>query len=248
MAKRTQRKDVGAWLGGNRGTVQSRFPSGASDREAQADAGGGQMEQVRAELGLGAYAAGIGAAGAIGAGVAAVKSGAAARAVNKATGKSVVVHGSSVGGLKKIEPRAGSAALPYDKAAFAWNPAAYKSKDGMSGLLWDTRSYTSKSLPDVNELRKGTVYVAKTPTKNLKKIKEASPTPGPLVDMGRVQSFKESGMYTNKPLKVVSSVDVSKYKDSAERAVELAKKIKKAGGKVPKGATKRRSYVVEDDF
>ena len=85
MARRTGRKDVGAWLGGNRGTVQSRMPSGASDREAQADAGGGQMEQVRAELGLGAYAAGIGTTAAIGAGVAAIKSGSATKVANKAS-------------------------------------------------------------------------------------------------------------------------------------------------------------------
>lgn len=54
----------GGWLGVNTGT--------SSDTTAKADAGGGQMEAVRAELGLGAYAAGVGAAATIGAGVAAV--------------------------------------------------------------------------------------------------------------------------------------------------------------------------------
>lgn len=53
----------GGWLGVDTGT---------SDTTAKADAGGGQMEAVRAELGLGAYAVGVGAAATVGAGVAAV--------------------------------------------------------------------------------------------------------------------------------------------------------------------------------
>jgi hypothetical protein len=121
MAKRTQRKDVGAWLGGNRGTVQSRMPSGASDREAQADAGGGQMEQVRAELGLGAYAAGVGAAGAIGAGVAAVKSGKVAKALNAPRGNLAAQRGLLHGTSQKFKP--GDVILPASKLSNkpVWN-------------------------------------------------------------------------------------------------------------------------------
>lgn len=52
------------WLGVDTGTF--------SDTTAKADAGGGQAEAVRAELGLGAYAAGVGAVATVGAGVAAV--------------------------------------------------------------------------------------------------------------------------------------------------------------------------------
>lgn len=45
-----------------------------TDTQLKIDAGGGQMEQVRAELGLGAYAAGVGVTAAIGAGIAAARS------------------------------------------------------------------------------------------------------------------------------------------------------------------------------
>lgn len=68
----SKQPNVGAWLGGNKGYVLS---GSNTDTSAKADAGGGQAEAVRGELGLGAYAAGVGAAGAIGAGVAAVRSG-----------------------------------------------------------------------------------------------------------------------------------------------------------------------------
>ena len=103
-------KNVGAWLGGNRGYVLS---GSNTDTSAKVDSGGGQMEAVRGELGLGAYAAGIGATAAVGAGVAAVRSGrvvnpvAAAR--NLAKGEKVVVHGTpnQLQG-RFIEPRAES--------------------------------------------------------------------------------------------------------------------------------------------
>jgi len=103
----------------------------SSDTEAKADAGGGQMEQVRAELGLGAYAFGVGAAGAIGAGVAAVKSGrvvnpvAAAR--NAVKGERVVVSGTAfpIKG-KTLQPTSGSnysAAVKNNEAlVFGFNP------------------------------------------------------------------------------------------------------------------------------
>lgn len=133
MARRFGRKDVGAWLGGNRGTVQSRMPSvgASSDTEAKADVGGGQMEQVRAELGLGAYAFGVGAAGAIGAGVAAVKSGRVvnpvAAAQNLVKGERVIVHGTAnpIKG-KTLQPTSGSnysaIAKGNEPMVFGFNP------------------------------------------------------------------------------------------------------------------------------
>lgn len=133
-------KNVGAWLGGNRGYVQS---GSNTDTSAKVDSGGGQAEAVRGELGLGAYAAGIGATAAIGAGVAgAVRSGRAAQAVNKLTGQRVIVHGTNnqLKNLKTgkplefkasgrpstrgavLEPRAGSAGSPDKPVVFGWNP------------------------------------------------------------------------------------------------------------------------------
>jgi len=137
MARKTSRKDVGAWLGGNRGTVQSRMPSvgASSDTEAKADAGGGQMEQVRAELGLGAYAFGVGAAGALAEGVVAVRSGrvvnpvAAAR--NAARGERVVVSGTprKIKGAS-LNPKLGE---ELDTAVvYSWNPRGPYSKEWLA--------------------------------------------------------------------------------------------------------------------
>jgi hypothetical protein len=205
-----------------------------------------------AAVNLGAAAAGVGAAKVAGkaaskVGSKVVESGVPARLVNKVTGQSVVVHGSATSGLSTIKPQLGSAAMPYDLAAYGWNPKAYKKSDSIKDLLWDTRSYTSKQVP--TGYREPTIYVAKTPTKNLKRISDAQPSPGPLTDLERVKGFKEAGMVTNQPLRVVDQMDVSKYEDSVERAIRLSKKIKKAGGKVPKGSTKKKSYpIIDEDF
>ena len=180
---------------------------------------------------------------------AAAKTGVPARIVNKLTGQSVVVHASGTARLPQIDPRLGSQALPYDKAAFAWDPAAYKQKDSIRNMLFDSQTY--RNTAPLGRTPEPTVYVAKTPTKNLQKIRDTTPTPGPSVDsylLNKIKGFKESGMVTNKSLKVVDSMDFSKFQDTAARATELAQKIRKAGGKVPKGSTKRRSYIVDEDF
>jgi hypothetical protein len=203
-----------------------------------------------AAVNLGAAATGVGAAKVVGkAASKVVESGVPAKVVNKVTGQSVVVHGSATSGLSTIKPQLGSAAMPYDLAAYGWNPKAYKKSDSIKDLVWDTRSYTSKQV--ATGYREPTIYVAKTPTKNLKRISDAQPSPGPLTDLERVKGFKEAGMVTNQPLRVVDQMDVSKYEDSVERAIRLAKKIKKAGGKVPKGSTNKKFYPisqVDEDF
>ena len=102
--KKSQQPNVGAWLGGNRGYLQS---GSNTDTSAKADAGGGQMESVRGELGLGAYAAGIGATAAIGAGIAAAKSGVGKRVLHKTLKRDEVFffHGSPARGLSEIKPQ-----------------------------------------------------------------------------------------------------------------------------------------------
>jgi hypothetical protein len=89
-------KDVSAWLGGNRGTVQS-----GSSTEQQVDTGGGEKDAVNSTLALGL----AGAAGLTAAGVALNRSGVLARAKNAISGQTVGLHGSPVPGLKSIDPR-----------------------------------------------------------------------------------------------------------------------------------------------
>lgn len=123
-----------------------------SDTSAQVDSGGGQMDQVRAELGLGSYAAGVGAVAAIGAGVAAVRSGRVAQAANKLTGRAVMVHGTGerlVG--NQLRPKAGSPGSPSDAMVFGWNPG---SKNSSQWLPENAANYSSRvrgeGLPDYN--------------------------------------------------------------------------------------------------
>jgi hypothetical protein len=257
------RKIVSPWLGAppaqNKQVTQAQgLARAAAETLDQTFAGGlvkagvqGNQALVKqaavnaAALGAGYIAgkAAVTAAGAV------AKTGVPARIVNKLTGQSVVVHASGTARLPQIDPRLGSQALPYDKAAFAWNPAAYKQKDSIRNMLFDSQTY--RNTAPLGRTPEPTVYIAKTPTKNLQKIRDTTPTPGPSVDsylLNKIKGFKESGMVTNKSLKVVDSMDFSKFQDTAARATELAQKIRKAGGKVPKGSTKRRSYIVDEDF
>jgi len=164
--KKSQQPNVGAWLGGNRGYLQS---GSNTDTTAKADAGGGQMEQVRAELGLGAYVAGVGATAAIGAGIAAsvgaarvagkaVQSGrvvnpvAAAR--NIISGERVVLHGSPKSGLPVLKPSTGSKTLPDQSVLFSWNPR----KPNMSNVIHSKAVRYANKFEDA-----GSIYVAKVP-------------------------------------------------------------------------------------
>jgi len=91
-------KDVSAWLGGNRGTVQS-----GSSNETQIDTGGGEKDAVTA---INAW--GLAAVGGVSiAGVGAIKSGAAARAARAVSGRntSYFVHGSPTTKIKTLDPK-----------------------------------------------------------------------------------------------------------------------------------------------
>jgi len=155
--KKSQQPNVGAWLGGNRGYVQS---GSNTDTSAKIDAGGGQMEQVRAELGLGAYVAGVGATAAIGAGIAAARSGVGARAVNKLTGQQVMIHASPTRGLTQIDPRSGSRALPKETVVFGFDTKAELFPTQGAALMPGQVHQKATS--------RGSVYVVKTPRQSVR--------------------------------------------------------------------------------
>lgn len=161
-------KNVGAWLGGNRGYVQS---GSNADTSAKADAGGGQMEAVRGELGLGAYAAGIGATAAIGAGVAAVKSGRVAQAVNKVRGQEVLIHSSPRQNLKTIFAQTSSdrtRMLPDESLSFAARPAAKGSQRYIPDYVADLQSaLRGSSVGVAGGTKPQSVYVTKAPKKTV---------------------------------------------------------------------------------
>lgn len=168
---KSKQPNVGAWLGGNKGYLRSGQQS--DQTSAVADAGGGQMESVRGELGLGAYTVGIGTTAAIVAGVAAVKSGRAAQAVNKVTGKTVVVHGSATKNLKRINPRIAPNKPEAGSVVFASRPLAESPID-MEHISRLARHYVAERSAQAAAAKgspitryEGSMYVAKVPTKTL---------------------------------------------------------------------------------
>jgi hypothetical protein len=144
----------------NKGYLRSGEQS--DQTSAKVDAGGGQMDAVRRELGLGAYAAGIGTTAAIGAGVAAVRSGRvvnpAAAARNLAKGEKVVVHGTpnQLQG-KFIEPRAQSwGAQELGKpVVYLFDP---RKKNALYDIPSGIRSYANKA----DDLASPTAVIGRT--------------------------------------------------------------------------------------
>jgi len=254
-SKSTQ-PNVGAWLGGNRGYLQS---GSNTDTTAKADVGGGQMEQVRAELGLGAYVAGVGATAAIGAGIAAARSGVGARAANKLTGRTVVLHGT--GEVLKnpktgvpyrfdakgkpldkgaiLEPRKGSPALPDTPAVFGWNP---KYLDGMGHVENQLQIYSNQArsfgyaadAAGFVPQKQVVVGTAKTKTVRPQGSNDAiQEVLGPVkikqivkTDLPMMEYYEQLGKATKK---AGAKTDYPTYKDRVERAVK--KKIEQTKSK-----------------
>jgi len=187
-----------------------------TDTELKIDAGGGQMEQVRAELGLGAYTAAVGTTAAIGAGIAAVRSGVAARAMNKVRGEVVGLHGSPVKGLKQIEPRLSEwSPKGSPPKVFAANPAGAPSNAprgaGIPMARETAQDYALGYGKTVKPTEPGSIYVVKG-----KRDKAAGKNP--LI------------FSSPKPMRVVAEVEVM----DPLRNAKVIEALRRAGVKVPK--------------
>jgi hypothetical protein len=174
------------------------------------------MEAVRGELGLGAYAAGVGAAGAIGAGVAAARSGVAARAVNKVRGEVVGLHGSPVKGLKEIEPRLSQWAVKGSSPkVYSANPSHAPSNAPRGAGVWRAREtaqdYALGYSAPAPLKEPGSIYVVKGKT-------DKSKAKNPLI------------YSSSKPMRVVAEVEVM----DPLRNVKVNQALRRAGVKVPK--------------
>jgi len=216
-SKSTQ-PNVGAWLGGNRGYVQS---GSNTDTSAKIDAGGGQMEQVRAELGLGAYVAGVGATAAIGAGIAAAKTPVGRRAVNKFTKQEVLLHGRKTAGYSEIKPMGGKyEGLPESERMYA---VAWYDNPQVARDFNLAKSYGFSS-PE----KLGTVYAVRGKAKTFTQGDYVSPA-----------NFKTDLIVQSpKNQKVVGSVNLTGNTSADDAAI--AKMLKKAGGTVPLAMRKAR--------
>jgi hypothetical protein len=203
--------------------------SASSDTEAKVDAGGGQMEQVRAELGLGAYAAGIGTTAAIGAGIAAVRSGRVvnpvAAAKNKLTGREVWIHASSTRGLPRIDPRTTTdlTRLEPNKAlTFGVRTKGKGSADYIKEYSEQlTSGFSAKGTTGLANTPKS-AYVTTTPSKN-------------------VTAYQYGGMWgrTTQSQQVVKEISLS-GKTADQIARELTKGTRQAGGRLRKDVSVAR--------
>jgi len=232
--KKSQQPNVGAWLGGNRGYVQS---GSNTDTTAKADVGGGQMEQVRAELGLGAYVAGVGATAAIGAGIAAAKTPVGRRAVRAVTGRktSYFVHGSPTTGIKKLDPKyetmpdklvsdppfaerwPGGVANPSQAGIYGWPINKTTGQKGSSNILMSRSDVVNAIKDSYRYSQGGSLYIAKAPRSKV-------------------------GYDSDEIISSVSKV-VKEIRTSGKTADQVAKEaqaaLKKLGFKYPKGPKKK---------
>lgn len=171
---------VGAWLGGNRGTINPQvqrvqrdlgtvaqtidtFGTGGvgqalvSDAQRMAATGSSTPSALykTAAVNLAAGATGYGAANVVGK---AIQSGRvvnpAAAARNLVSGQRVVVHGSPKSSLTVLKPSTGSKTLPSDNVLFSWNPR----KANMSNEIHRNAAYYANKAEDA-----GSIYVAKVP-------------------------------------------------------------------------------------
>lgn len=209
-----------------------------TDTSAKMDAGGGQMEQVRAELGLGAYTAAVGTTAAIGAGIAVAKTPVGRRAVRAVTGRktSYFVHGSPTTGIKKLDPKyetmpdklvsdppfeerwPGGVANPSQAGIYGYPITKATRQKGGSNILM-SRSDLVDAIKDSYKYAQGggSLYIAKAPRSKV-------------------------GYDSDEIISSVSKV-VKEIRTSGKTADQVAKEaqaaLKKLGFKYPKGPKKK---------
>jgi hypothetical protein len=204
MASRNKPKDVSAWLGGNRGTVQS-----GSSTEQQVDTGGGEKDAVNSTLALGL----AGAAGLTAAGVA-LKSGRVVNPVkavsNLVNNQKVVVHGHPrplIGNV--IEPRSGSfgAQSMGKPVAFALDPRKPGSKQLLPEVAFE---YANKPLKSTTPQ----ISIATTSKNNIKNFSDEKI----LLPSNRALNY----VYSTQP------IPVSKTINATGNIEDVAKQLRRA--------------------
>lgn len=210
--KKDLRSQYGGYFGGTGGN--------AADTTAKVDAGGGQADAVKEQLGLGSYAFGVGAAGAVAGGIASYKTGLAARAYNRMTGQDIILHGSNVKGIKTIEPRRAKGnidqALVYGKRPETQRQMELSINDVD---FYAASRFAESKLGSRPPTYEGSAYVAR-------------------VKKSQQSKFLKNGYYRSEnPAKVVAEIPISGnlpyryFQTNEETKQAIAQAYKKAGGK-----------------
>ena len=228
--------DAGAWLGGVGKAVRGftsknplidpvGFARNVKASPTQA------AKQVAADLALAAVGGVVGKGVQVG-GRALARTGVPARAVNKVTGKTVVVHGSATKNLKMIEPRVAPARPEVGAKVFASRPTKTVVPYDMEAISRTARHYVAERAAGIAAKQgkpitryEGSVYVAKVPKKSLEgNAFVTSPVPAKVV--------KELPIYGPMPYKH-SDLPIEDVK-KLERAFRQAGGVPLKGPKQPK--------------
>jgi len=137
-----------------------------------------------------------------------------AAAVNRVTGKTVMVHGSPVPNLKQISPRSGSNMAPDESVVFGWNPRARNAK---TDIPQNVQQYMYKEGMSSGP---GSAYVVKVPKSSSKVRHDILP----------------QIMTSSEPAKVVSEVSGARLDNAADFQQQIQKQLRIAGVR-PKGET-----------
>lgn len=144
---------------------------------------------------------------------AAVNTGIPARIGNKVTGKTVVVHGSPVSGIKEIKPNLSTSAkmLGYN------SPEAYAANPSTGNSLRMAQEYAALSGSNVSSSTGGSVYIAKAKSSSLSWREGVKKSESPMFS-------------SEKPFKVTKEFPVSKLPEPKV----FNKELKRAGVKLPR--------------
>ena len=74
-----------------------------------------------------------------------------------------VIHSSPAKGLKQIEPRSGSAALPKDKVNFSFGANKVKGETNIKSMIGESKSYVQQHSDT------GSMYVGRVPRSSVRK-------------------------------------------------------------------------------
>jgi hypothetical protein len=171
----------------------------------------------RAELQYGVPASGVAGIGRM-LGESGVR-GSVNRAVNRVTGRTVLVHGSPTSGLRTLEPRTPVNAPHMQTAVYGTNPSyVHPSRGGPLRLGELARDYAESH----GQVGSGSAYVARVPSRSLTNPRSAGTNPSQSVVTSRA------------PARVVEEIPIrGRSADELQRLI--VESAKRAGARVPRG-------------
>lgn len=147
----------------------------------------------------------------------AAKTGIPARVFNRLSGQQVMIHASPTRGLKQIDPRSGSRALPKEKVVYGYDPKAKVFPTQAASLMPGQVHQGSRGL--------GSVYVVKTPKRSIRNRSS---------DVGTSVLTSTSPAKVIKELPIPEGISQLVSRTSKEYDLVLRQAAQRAGAKLAK--------------